>query len=144
MDRVDKTLCKLPGQDNMPLAYLTRSDPIVLVTLDDFIPNKCYSATRKSLIEDLVARKSHSSSCVEADKILLYDNLDKALSGGPLESVLQAHEDTKDGQAVMSTILLQHGGRGKWEKAHKRLVGLLKKKWKSTGNITLTEHIASF
>ena len=30
------------------------------------------------------------------------------------------------------------------EKAHERLVGLLKKKWKSTGNITLTEHIASF
>ena len=44
----------------------------------------------------------------------------------------------------MSTILLQHGGKGKWEKSHERLVGLLKKKWKSTGIITLTEHIASF
>ena len=64
--------------------------------------------------------------------------MDKALSGGPLESVLQAHEDTKDGQAVMSTILLQHGGKGMWEKAHERLIGLLKKKWKYTGNITLT------
>ena len=31
-----------------------------------------------------------------------------------------------------------------WEKAHEKLIGLLKKKWKSTGNITLTEHIASF
>ena len=75
--------------------------------MDDFIHNKCYLATHKSLVEELVARKSHSSSCVEADKILLYDHLDKALPGGPLESVLQAHEDTKDGQAVMSTILLQ-------------------------------------
>ena len=44
----------------------------------------------------------------------------------------------------MSTILLQHGGRGKWEKARERLVGLLKKKWKSTGNITHKEHIASY
>ena len=75
---------------------------------------------------------------------MLYDHLDKALSGGPLESVLQAHEDTKDGQVVMSTILLQHGGNGKWEKAHKSLVGQLKKKWKSTGNITLTGHVAAF
>ena len=33
---------------------------------------------------------------------------------------------------------------GKWEKAHEKLTGQLKKKWKSTGNITLTEHIASF
>ena len=61
----------------------------------------------------------------------------------PVRSVLQAREDTKYGQAVMSTILLQHGGKGMWEKAHERLVGLLKKKWKSTGNFTLTEHIAS-
>ena len=103
------------------------------------IPNKCYSATHKSLVEELVAQKSHLSSCVESGKILLYDHLDKAFSGGPLKSVLQAHEDTKDGQAVMCTILLQHGGRGKWEKARERLVGLLKKKWKSTGNITPTE-----
>ena len=70
--------------------------------------------------------------------------MDKALSGGPLKLVLQVHEDTKDGQAVMSTILLQHGGKGKWEKAHKRLVGQLKKKWNSTRNITLTEHVAVF
>ena len=144
MDRVDKTLWKLPGQDYTPLAYLTRSDPSIPVATDDFIPNKCYSATHKSLVKELVARKSHSSSCFEADKILLYDYLDKALSGGPLESVLQAHEDTKDGQAVMSTILLQHEGKEKWEKAHEQLIVMLKKKWKSTGNIILTEHIAVF
>ena len=56
MDRVDKSLRKLPGQDNTPLAYLTWSDPVVPVTVDDFIPNKCYSATHKSLVEELVAR----------------------------------------------------------------------------------------
>ena len=144
MDRVGKTLCKLPGQDNTPLAYLTQSDPVVPVTMDDFIPNKCYLTTHKSLVEELVAQKSHLSLCVEADKILLYDHLDKALSGSPLESVLQPHEDTKDGQVVMSNILLQHGRKDKWEKAHKRLVRQLKRKWKSTGNITLTEHIATF
>ena len=44
----------------------------------------------------------------------------------------------------MNTILLQHGGKGKWEKAHEKLTGQLKKKWKSTSNITLTEHIAAF
>ena len=105
IDRVDKTFRKLPGQDYTPLAYLTRSDPAIPVATDDFIHNKCYSATHKSLVEELVARKSHSSTCFEVDKILLYDYLDKALSGGPLESVLQAHEDTKGGQAVVSTLL---------------------------------------
>ena len=99
---------KLPGQDNTPLAYLTRSDPAIPVTLDDIIANKCYSAIHKSFVEELVARKSHSISCVEADKILLYNHLNKAFSGGPLETVLQAHKDDKDGQAVMSTILLHH------------------------------------
>ena len=98
MYRVDKTLHKLPAQDNAPPAYLTWLDPAILVTTDALIPNKC------------------SSSCIEADNILLYDQLDKALSGGLLESVLQAHKDNKDGQAVISTILLQHGGNGKWER----------------------------
>ena len=54
MDRVDNTLRKLLGQDNTPLAYPTRSDPVIPVTMDDFIPNKCYSATHKSLAEELV------------------------------------------------------------------------------------------
>ena len=88
MDRVDKTLRKLSGQDNTPLAYLTWSDPVIPVTMDKFISDKCYSATHKSLVEKFVAQKSHFRLCVEADKILLYDHLDKALSGGPLESVL--------------------------------------------------------
>ena len=68
--------------------------------MDDLIPNICYSATHKSFVEELIAGKSHSSSCVEADKILLYDHLDKALFGGLLELVLQAHEDNKDSQTV--------------------------------------------
>ena len=42
---------------------------------------------------------------------MLYDYLDKALTGGPLESALQAHETTKDGQAVMKSIEEQHGGQ---------------------------------
>ena len=89
--------------------------------MDDFIPNKFYSASFKSLLKELVAWKSHLSSCVKADKILLYDHLNKALLGGPLELVLHAHKDTKDGQAIISTILLQHGGKGKWERARKKL-----------------------
>ena len=144
LDRVDKTLRKLTGQNHTPLAYLVRGYTVVPAPLDDLIPGKCYSLTHKSLIEELVNRKSYLSLCVEADKVTLYDHLDKALSGGPLESVLQAHEDTKDGQAVMESIIKQHGGKTKWEKSHATLLIASKRSWKSTGNITLTEHIASY
>ena len=92
----------------------------------------------------LVARKSYNSSCVEADRVTLYDYLDKSLSHGPYESTLQAFEDSKDGQAVMETILLQHGGIAKWEKAHNQGTAAMKKPWKSTSSITLTDHISSF
>ena len=51
---------------------------------------------------EIAARKSHSSACVEVDKVALYDILVSALKGGPLESALQPHEKTKDGQAVKS------------------------------------------
>ena len=144
LDRIDKTLRKLTGQDHTPLAYLVRGFTVVPETLDDLIPDKCYSLTHKSLLEELVNRKSYSSLCVEADKVTLYDHLDKALSGGPLESVLQAHEETKDGQAVMESIMKQHGGKAKWEKSHAALLIASKRSWKSTGNITLTKHIASY
>ena len=74
----------------------------------------------------------------------MYNHLDRALTGGPLESALQEHEDTKNGQAVMDSIVKQHGGKGKWEKAHASLLITSKKSWKSTSNITLTDHIASY
>ena len=79
MDRVDKTLDKLPGQDNTPLANLTWSNPAIPTTMDDPIPSKYYLAMYKSLVEELFARKSHSSSCVEAYKILLYEYSDKVI-----------------------------------------------------------------
>ena len=81
--------------------------------MDDSIPGKCYSLIFGSIIEELVNRKSYNSLCVEADKVVLYNHLDRALSGGPLESILQAHKNTKDGQAVMESIIKQHGRKAK-------------------------------
>ena len=50
--------------------------------------------------------KAHDSAYVETDKVVLYNHLDNALQNRLLESVLQANEDTKDGQAVMKLIML--------------------------------------
>lgn len=143
LDRVEKSLRQLLGSDYTPLLYVIFSAFGHSAT-DDLLTGKCYSATHGSLTEELVNRKLHTSNCLEADKVILYDLLDRALANGPLESALQAHEDTKDGQAVMHSIIKQHGGTAKWEKAHASLVVASKKTWKSTGNITLTDHIASF
>ena len=143
LDRVEKSLRQLLGSDYTPLLYVILSMNGHAAT-DDLISGKCYSVTHGSLTEELVNRKLHTSNCLEADKVILYDLLDRALANGPLESALQAHEDTKDGQAVMRSIIKQHGGTAKWEKAHASLVVASKKTWKSTGSITLTEHIASF
>ena len=112
LDRVDKSLRQLLGSDYTPLLYVLLSENGHGAT-DDLISGKCYSATHGSLTEELVNRKLHTSNCLEADKVILYDLLDRALANGPLESALQAHEDTKDGQAVMRSITKQHGGTAK-------------------------------
>ena len=91
-----------------------------------------------------MARKSHQGRYFEADKALLYDHLDKALTGGPLESALQPHETTKDGQAVMKSIEEQHGVQAKWEALYDELDAALNTKWKCSGNITLTKHISNY
>ena len=116
IDKGDKHLHKPSGQDFTPLAYLIRKNAAILVKTDDLLPEKCLSATHKSLVGELVARKSCFNSCGEADKVVLFDYLDKALAHDPYKSTLQAFEDSKDGQAVIKTIILQHGGVTKWGK----------------------------
>ena len=53
------------------------------------------------MIEELVERKSQRDTCAETDKVTLYGYFETALENGPLESALQSHEETKDGQAVI-------------------------------------------
>ena len=50
------------------------------------------------------------SSCVETDKVILYGHLFKALKDGLYEACLEPHEESKDGLAVMNSIVNQHGG----------------------------------
>ena len=60
-----------------------------------------------------------------------------------MESALQPHKETKDGQAVVREILLQYGGRTKWERAHDQAMKKVKNEWISAnGTKTLTLHIA--
>ena len=97
------------------------------------------------MIEECVERKSQRDTCSETNKVTLYGYLETALMGGPLESALQPYEDTKDGQAVIKEMYLQHGGRTKWENTHDGTMTQLKAMWNSAnGSKILTNHIASF
>ena len=60
-----------------------------------------------------ISKKSHSSACIEIDKVFLYDLLAAALEGGSLELALQPHEKTKDDMRVIKEMYTQHGGRSK-------------------------------
>ena len=78
------------------------------------------------MIEELVERKSQRDTCAETDKVTLYGYFETALENGPLESALQPHKDTKDGQAVIREMYMQHGGRAKWESAHDAVMSNMK------------------
>ena len=110
MDRTEKYLQKIPGVDFYPLAYLLRENEVAAVTTIDLLPDKCYSVTHASMIEECVERKSQRDTCAETDKVTLFGYLEATLINGPLESALQPHESTKDGQAVINRMYLQHGG----------------------------------
>ena len=145
LDRVEKHLHKLPGVDNSPLAYLLRENPVALPTTIDLFPDRCYSITHSSMVGELIARKSQRDTCAETDKVTLYSLLVPALEEGPLESALQPHEDTKDGQAVVQEITVQQGGRVKWERAHDQAMKDKAIVWSSSSaNKTLTLHISAF
>ena len=82
VDTTIKVLQQLLGHDDFPLGYLTRDDVNVPATTDDLIPGKCYLLQHKSLVGEMIARKDHSGSCVETDKVILYGHLFKALKDG--------------------------------------------------------------
>ena len=102
--------------------------------------------THKSLAEEIIAWKSHNGTCVETHKVTLFGLLVKALEDGPLESALQPHEKTKDSQAIVKEMFIQHGGRVKRERAYTSVTTQLDStKWNSANsNRTLTNHIAKF
>ena len=67
------------------------------------------------------------------------------MTNGPLDSALQPHESTKDGQAVINEMYTQHGGRSKWGNIHDATMVQLINLWNSSnGTKTLTNHIAAF
>ena len=59
LDQSDKVLRKLPGRDFSPLAYLVCQDSAVPPATEDFLNRKYYSEEHGSLVEEIVARKSH-------------------------------------------------------------------------------------
>ena len=75
--------CRFPH-----LAYLLWENEVANATTIDVLPDKCYSITYDSMIEELVERKSQRDTCAETDKVILYGYFETALTGGPLESTL--------------------------------------------------------
>ena len=84
MDRMEKHLRKIPGVDFYPLAYLLRKIDTTPETTVNLLPDKCYSVTHNSMIEECVERKSQLDTCAETDKVTLYGYLEAALTGGLL------------------------------------------------------------
>ena len=128
MDRAGKALCKVPCQDNSTLTYLIRDDVKVPAITNNLIPGKYCSKTHRLFVEEIVALKFHSISCVETVKVALFDFLEKALLGSLLKSAVQSYEATKDGKVVMKSMFVQRGRKSKWKKAHKHLTSLLGRK----------------
>ena len=84
-----------------PIACLLWENEIAKDTPIDLLPNKCYSVTHATMVGELVAQKFQRDTCTETDKVTLYGYLVHALEDSPLESALQPHKETKDGQVVV-------------------------------------------
>ena len=70
------------------LAYLLRETEVAPATTVDLLPDKCYSVTYSSIIEECVKYKSQRNTCTETDKVILFGYLKAALINGPLELAL--------------------------------------------------------
>ena len=76
MYRTEKHLRKIPGVDFYPLAYLLWETETALATSVDLLPDKYYSITHNSMIEECVKHKSQHDTCAETDKVTLFGYLE--------------------------------------------------------------------
>ena len=63
MDTSKKHLCKIPGAEFYPLAYILQDNATAPITTVNLLPGMFYLVTHYSLIEEYVERKSHLDTC---------------------------------------------------------------------------------
>lgn len=129
------------GAMNIPLAYVIRSNATI-GPAPPLAMNKPYSTEHGSVVNELIARASHTHDLFDHDNAEVFVILSSSLQGSTYAATISSFKRRRDGRAAWTALISQHLGRDKWEKEVKKQENfLLTFVWKGNSNMTLESYV---
>ena len=118
------------GIRGYPLLYVIREEEAVEPELDDPLVANAYFGKAESILDETVARLSHTDPLFKSDNAKVYSMLEEATRGGIYASTVKPYSRRKDGRAAWKAMVSSHAGKDKWEQLQKdKMRFLMNTKW---------------
>ena len=133
------------GARNIPLAYVIRETVDVPAEAPALLTGKPYSDEHGSVVNELIARASHTHDLFQEDNKLVFCLLEEALRATSYAASLSPFKGRNrfDGRGAWFALIAQFIGKDKWQKELKKQEDLIHSQcWKSNGNILLETFIS--
>ena len=141
-------LHEIVGHRNIPLAYLIREEVVPANPPPPLATRRAYSNEHGSVVNELIARASHTHNRYGDDNQKLYSLLEEATRTTTYASSIRPYARRKDGRGAYLALKAQYAGRDKWQKEiNNQETFIHTRVWKGNTNFSLegfiTQHRAS-
>jgi hypothetical protein len=131
------------GVRTIPLAYVTRREPLVPAAAPPLAANRPHSAEHGSVDGELVARASHDHPLYRDDNSQVYYYLEEATRTTSYAASIKPYQRAKNGRGAWLALKAQYAGNDKWQAEIKVKDDLLHTRvWKGQSNFSLEKFIA--
>ena len=132
---------KVLGVRDIPLAYVIREQDVP-PAITPLMANRPYSAVNGSVVQELVARASHTHALFDSDNELVFNHIEEAVRSTQYSATLSGFRRAKNGRDAWIAIKAQYVGKDKWQKDVKKQENFLHTFiWKGNTNGTLESFI---
>ena len=131
------------GIRKIPLAYLIREVVAVPLVAPDLLPNKPYSEAHGSVVNELIARASHTHDLFNEDNGQLFTLIEEAVRGTQYAASISPFKRRRNGRGAWMALLSQYVGKDKWQKELKKQENFIHTHiWKGNSNTTLETFVS--
>ena len=118
------------GIRKCPLLYVIRADATVPDEVaDPLTPSLAYGQSG-SLLDELIARLTHTDPLYKSDNAMVYSLLEEATRGTVYSSTVKPYQKGKNGRAAWLSMVSSHAGQDKWEQMQKdKMKFIMNTKW---------------
>ena len=119
------------GVRKCPLSYVIRDSVAVAPEATvPLLPGFAYSEAAGSVLQEMIARLSHTDPLFKQDNAMVYSLLEEATRNTIYAPTIKPYARTKDGREAWIKIMSSHAGNDKWEQLQKeKLSFLMNTKW---------------